>query len=76
MTERDNLIRTVNFEKPDHIHMTFNINASCWEHYSNDELQDLMEDHPFLFPDFKRQKGPVKVNLSPFLKSDKEFTDP
>ncbi|MCD6121123.1 MAG: hypothetical protein J7K04_04750 [Spirochaetales bacterium] len=76
MTERDNLIRTVNFEKPDHIHMTFHINASCWEHYSNDELQDLMENHPFLFPDFKRQKGPVKVNLPSFLKSDKEYTDP
>ncbi len=76
VTEKENLVRTINFERPDHIHMTFHINASCWNHYPQDALQDLMEDHPFLFPDFRRSEGTVKPELPPFLIAGNEYTDP
>jgi uroporphyrinogen decarboxylase len=56
MTIRDNVLKTIRFEKPDYIPMTFSINAACWHHYDQQILQDLMESHPFLFPHFKREK--------------------
>ncbi len=40
MTERENLLRTIIFEKPAHIPMTFHINGSCRHHYRQDELKD------------------------------------
>jgi len=56
MTAGENLRRAVRFEGPERIPMTFHINAACWHHYDQQVLQDLMEAHPLLFPDFKRQK--------------------
>ncbi|NOY09230.1 MAG: hypothetical protein GXP33_10370 [Spirochaetes bacterium] len=76
MTEQDSLIRTVNFTKPDHIPMTFHINSACWNHYPEGTLQDLMAGHPFLFPDFIKTDNPSAVDLPPFLKAGREFTDP
>ena len=52
---RQNVLKTIRFEYPAYIPMTFHINSACWSHYDQTILQDLMEEHPFLFPDFKRQ---------------------
>ncbi len=52
MTPRENLLRAVRFERPDHIPMRFSINTSCWSTYPHSDLLDLMASHPFLFPDF------------------------
>ena len=57
-SSRENLLRCIRFEKPDYIPMTFHINAACWNHYDQNALLDLMESHPFLFPDFVRPQTP------------------
>ncbi|OHB80672.1 MAG: hypothetical protein A2W31_12750, partial [Planctomycetes bacterium RBG_16_64_10] len=76
MNERENLLRTVRFEKPHYIPMTFHINGACWAHYSHDALQDLMEAHPFLFPNFTRCPSPVRVDHPPYARAGQPFTDP
>ena len=60
-SSRDNLLRAIRFERPDYIPMTFHINAACWNHYDQNALLDLMEEHPFLFPDFQRPAVPMKI---------------
>jgi len=57
MNEKENLLRTIRFETPEYIPMTFAINDACWNHYDHDVLFDLMNSHPLLFPDFKRPAG-------------------
>ena len=76
MDDRGNLLRTVRFERPEYIPMVFHINVSCWHHYPADALQDLMEAHPFLFPDFKRSTGPVEPDFPPFTRAGESFVDP
>ncbi|MBM6920442.1 hypothetical protein H6A12_04640 [Phocea massiliensis] len=33
MTQRENILRTIRFERPDHIPMIFAVNPACYEHY-------------------------------------------
>ena len=56
MSKRDNILKSVRFEYPDYIPMSFHINAACWHHYDQNTLQDLMEAHTFLFPHYHRQE--------------------
>ena len=72
---RDTLLRTVYFEKPDYIPMTFHINAACWTHYEQDALLDLMADHPFLFPDFQRPATPMKLTYDANARADQPYVD-
>jgi hypothetical protein len=74
--QRDNLLRTVRFNHPDYIPMTFHINDACWEHYPREALLDLMEAHPFLFPDFDRATVPACPAYPPYASSAAPFTDP
>jgi hypothetical protein len=60
---RENILKTVRFETPEFIPMNFYINAACWNHYDQNQLQDLMEAHPFLFPGFVRKEKVVPVYL-------------
>lgn len=57
MNERENRLRAIRFEKPEWIPMQFSVNASCWHHYDGEQLRDLMEAHPRLFPGFERSIG-------------------
>lgn len=45
MTHCENLRRTVRFEWPEWIPMTFHIIGSCWQHYPQKALQELMAGH-------------------------------
>lgn len=76
MKSKENLLRTINFENPECIPMTFHINAACWSHYDRNELCDLIEEHPFLFPDFKRPPANYKPVYSLNAIADKPYTDP
>jgi len=76
MDARENLLRVVHFERPDYIPMTFHINDACWSYYPSDALQDLMESHPFLFPDFQRRPGPVVPDYPPYARAGEPYTDP
>jgi hypothetical protein len=57
--------------------MTFAINGSCWAEYGNEALFELMESHPFLFPEYRRPAGnydPVST-FHPVQRQDKPFID-
>lgn len=75
MTDRENTLRAIRFECPDHIPMAFHINAACWNHYDQQALQDLMEGHPFLFPGYKRQAR-VTPHFGLNQRRDEPYTDP
>jgi len=76
MDERENTLRAVRFERPEHIPMIFHINPSCWHHYRQDALQDLMEAHPILFPDFRRSAAPIVPEYLPYARAGVDFIDP
>ena len=75
---RSNLLRTVRFERPDYIPMTFHINGACWHHYPPDALQELMAVHPFLFPDFHAETSPHAENAGhpPYARAGEPYVDP
>ena len=56
LTPRENMLRTIFFNKPDYIPMTYAINGSCYFQYDLNELFALKERHPLLFPGFVRPK--------------------
>ncbi|HHH76027.1 MAG TPA: hypothetical protein ENL03_03265 [Phycisphaerae bacterium] len=75
MTARNNKLRAIRFQRPDYIPMSFRINSACWHHYDQNALQDLMELHPFLFPDFRRQEQ-VSPQFGLTQRKDEPYTDP
>ena len=75
MNERDNLLRAVRFERPDHIPMVFHINAACWHHYPPAALEDLMAARPFLFPEFEPGHRRVELELGSDAVSGVEHVD-
>ena len=74
-SSRENLLKTIRFETPDYIPMTFHINAACWNHYDQNALLDLMEDHPFLFPGFQRPAVPVIPEYDANARAGQPYTD-
>ncbi len=75
MTNRENILRAVRFERPECIPMVFHINNACWNHYDQNLLQDLMEAHPLLFPEFRRMVD-VRPDYGPNQRKSKPWTDP
>ncbi len=75
MTEKENYMRAARFETPDYIPMNFVINDSCYALYDQEMLFDLMEEHKFLFPDFKRPKVPYKPDYALVARKDEPYTD-
>ena len=73
--DRDTLLRTIRFERPNYIPMTFHINAACWDHYDQDALQQLMAEHPFLFPNFQPALTPLAVEYDANARADAPYTD-
>lgn len=76
MTNRENMIRAIRFEKPDFIPMNFHINNACWNHYDQDELKDLIAAHPLLFPGYERPQGRVTPDYAVHQLANKPWTDP
>jgi uroporphyrinogen decarboxylase len=75
MNHRDNLLRCVRFERPDLIPMTFHINPACWQHYPHDALNELMAQHPMLFPSFTTSSA-AAPEYSPVQRKDRPYLDP
>lgn len=75
MTERENKLRAIRFETPEYIPMSFHINGACYETYNPNDLFDLMEEHKFLFPDFKRPEGEFVPTFAEIAQKGKPFTD-
>jgi hypothetical protein len=74
--QRDNILKAVRFERPDHIPMEFHINGACWQHYPQDALQELMAEHPLLFPDFTRTQEKIIPYFSLVQRKEAPYTDP
>lgn len=70
-----NYLKAVRFERPDYIPMHFHINDACWHHYPQEQLFDLIEAHPFLFPGFQRPSAPYVPNYQSVARTDLSYTD-
>ncbi len=75
MTERENYIRAARFDYPERIPISLSISGACWNHYPQEELQELMADHPILFPDFEYQSEPVVPMFAPWRKAGVPHVD-
>ena len=76
MNARENLRRSIKFETPEYIPTTFAINTSCWNNYDQNQLCDLIEEHPLLFPDYKRPVGVYKPNYPVNAIANSPYKDP
>lgn len=76
MNERENMLKAVYFDRPDWIPLVFGVNKSCWHHYPKQTLNDLMAEHPMLFPDFKPVPEDYEPVFAPYQQKDKSYTDP
>ncbi|MHC4251175.1 MAG: uroporphyrinogen decarboxylase family protein [Planctomycetota bacterium] len=75
MTPRENILRAVRFETPEHIPMSFHVNAACWDHYPQEPLKELMAGHPLLFPGFEADDKPVAPRYGPNQRANEPYTD-
>jgi uroporphyrinogen decarboxylase len=76
MNKRENVLRAVRFETPETIPMEFHINNASWQHYPQDALQELMANHPLLFPGFSPAKEPLLPFFAPVQRRDYPYRDP
>jgi len=76
MTDRENYLRAVRFQRPDWIPMIFHINPACWRHYDAAALEDLRAAHPRLFPEFQMAQVCKGASLAPWQEAGRPFTDP
>ena len=75
MTERENVLRAVRFEKPERVPMIFHVNDACWQHYPQDALAELMAEHELLFPDFEPSAGTVVPDFHPDARAGQPYAD-
>ena len=71
-----NLLRAARFERPDAIPMTFHINDSCWNHFPQEALSELMASHASLFGGAKPPALPHRPAYLPNAVAQRPFTDP
>ena len=76
MTRCENCLRAIRFEKPEHLPLRLSVNASCWHHYDQEALKDLLESHPLLFPNYKRPKGKVEPRYLLNARAGIPYEDP
>jgi uroporphyrinogen decarboxylase len=67
----ENTLRATRFERPEHIPVVFWINPACWHHYPEGALQELIADHPLLFPDPHLPRAP----LAPWEQAGRPYVD-
>jgi len=71
----ESLLRAARFERPDRIPVSMGINKACWHHYPQAALQDLMADHPLLFPDYEPVPLPIHPTYAPWRVAGVPYTD-
>ena len=74
MNYRENYFKVIKFDYPEYIPMDFGINKACYDYYDHDALFTLMEEHPFLFPNFVRPEEPYKPVLPLTGRKDQPWT--
>ena len=76
MTSRENILRVVHFDGPEYIPMRFHISPACWHHYPQQALQELMAEHPVLFPNFEASTDPIEPEYEGKSRAGEPYTDP
>jgi uroporphyrinogen decarboxylase len=72
-----NILKAVRFERPDAIPMVFHINDACRHSYPQGALQELMAEHPLLFPGLTSPSDPVPPSsYLPNARKGERYTDP
>jgi len=78
---RETILRSIFFQKPDFIPVSYVINPSYYFANDLDDIFDLQERHPQLFPNFVRPKDNAafletyKNSLGGVMRADKPFVD-
>ena len=75
MTERENTLRAIRFERPDHVPVRFAINASCWDAYPQEALAELMQSHPLLFGREEIPALPYRPVYTNVARKDQPYVD-
>lgn len=73
--EKETWLKAIRYERPDYIPMQFCINDSCWSVYDHAALFELMESHPFLFPNYKRPEEPYIPKYLNVARKEAPYTD-
>ncbi len=60
MTQRENMLRVIRYERPDYIPVAFHVNASVFSHYDPHAVEELLESHPVI-----AGKGRMRWDLVP-----------
>jgi len=76
MNARENLLRAVQFERPERIPTVFGVSAACWHHYPPEAIRELMVDHASLFPYFDPAEDPAPKSYRPGTRAGEPYTDP
>ena len=80
ISARDNMLRTIFFQRPEWIPVSYCINTSYFFTNDPEEVLDFKARHPLLFPGFVRpERGTflpkLKENLALVARRDEPFTD-
>ena len=75
MNARENMLRTIRFDRPDYIPMVFHINEACWYYYPAEALKEIMAEHKFLFPHFETGPGRAELDYTVPERVGRPFTD-
>lgn len=80
ISERENILRAIFFNKPDYIPVTYKINPSYFFANDPEDVLDFQQRHPLLFPGFVRPKRgefleKLRENLPAVARKDKPFVD-
>ena len=75
MNDRENTLRAARFESPERIPISFGISSGCWNRYPQDALQELMAEHPLLFPGYEETGEEVIPRHAPWRRAEKPYTD-
>jgi uroporphyrinogen decarboxylase len=75
LNNRENILRAARFESPERIPVSFSIGSGCWTYYPQDALQELMAEHPILFPDFEWTDEKIVPQEKPWRLPGAPYTD-
>ncbi len=80
ISARENMLRTIFFQKPDYIPVSYAINTSYYFENDPEDVLDFQVRHPLLFPGFVRpERGTylpwLKEHLPLVARKDEPFTD-
>lgn len=81
LSERENILRAVLFQKPEYIPVTYKINPSYYFANDIEAVLDFQARHPLLFPGFVRPKDAgvfledLRKSLHPVMRKGVPFTD-